>query len=275
LKDYYAILGIDPGSSADDVKKSFRSRAKQLHPDVRSDLRSPGNGRSADDEMRILLKAYEILSNPRKRLAYDRLRRQYFRARRKKFDYREYLKSRPNDLSSQTRLMFYDLLNSRSEEALELYERLLRNPRFRLDLYLDWEDYMDCTFLLAEELDAIGQHERALNLLFHLHRCEQKRPYFNHFMEEVTDRIKNITCIRLMNVLAPETALEYLEKLLAFNYSKKDMAVIYKKMAEAYSRLGDRSRAVESLRKGLEYNRKLPGVKKLKEKIGFPEICVS
>jgi hypothetical protein len=39
--------------------------------------------------------------------------------------------------------------------------------------------------------------------------------------------------------------------------------------------LGDTSRAIESLAKGLTYNKRLSGVKKLKEKIGFPEIRIS
>ena len=259
----------------DDVKRSFRKRAKQLHPDVRDETATLKRALNPDEEMRILLKAYEILSNPRKRLAYDRVRRQHILARKERFDFREYLRSRTDDLSSQCRLLFYDLLNSRAQEALILYERLLRHPRFRLDRYLEWEDYMDCTFLLAEELDAVGEYEQALGLLFQLYRSEQRRPYFKHFIEEVTDRIKAIICIRLINVLAPETMLVYLRELLSFDYSKKDMAIICKKMAESYSRLGNKKKAVESLRKGLEYNAKLPGVKKLKERIGFPEICVS
>jgi curved DNA-binding protein CbpA len=275
LTDYYQILGIHPRSTTDDVKRSFRKRAKQLHPDVRAEVSSLEEALNPNDEMRILLKAYEILSNPRKRLAYDRIRRQQILAGRKRFDFREYLRSRSDDLTSQSRLLFYDLLNSRSQEALILYERLLDHPRFRLERYLEWEDYMDCTFLLAEELDAAGEYEQALSLLLQLYRSEQRRPYFKHFIEEVTDRIKAIICIRLINVLTPETMLEYLRQLLSFDYSKKDLAIIYKKMAEAYSRLGNNKKAVESLRKGLECNAKLPGVKKLKERIGFPEICVS
>jgi tetratricopeptide (TPR) repeat protein len=275
LTDYYQILGITPRSTIDDVKRSFRRRAKQLHPDVRSRAATLKRTFNPDEEMRILLKAYEILSNPRKRLAYDRIRRQHILARKKRFDFREYLRSRSDDLTSQSRLLFYDLLNSRSQEALILYQRLLRHPRFRLDRYLEWEDYMDCTFLLAEELDAVGEHEQALALLFQLYWSEQRRPYFKHFIEEVTDRIKAITCIRLINVLAPETMLVYLQQLLSFDYSKKDTAMIYKKIAESYSRMGNNKKAVESLRKGLEYNAKLPGVKKLKERIGFPEMCVS
>jgi curved DNA-binding protein CbpA len=275
LTDYYQILGIHPCSTTDDVKRSFRKRAKQLHPDVRGGAATFAKDLNPNDEMRILLKAYEILSNPRKRSAYDRVRRQHILAARERFDFREYLRGRRDDLRSQSQLLFYDLLNSRSQEALMLYESLLRHPRFRLERYLEWEDYMDCTFLLAEELDAVGEYEQALHLLFQLYRSEQQRPYFKHFIEEVTDRIKAIICIRLIDVLAPETMLGYLRDLLSLGYSKKDIATIYKKMAEAYSRLGNNEKAVESLRKGLEYNAKLPGVKKLKERIGFPEICVS
>lgn len=71
-KRYYAILGVDPKCSDEDIRHAFRRRAKELHPDAET-----GN---ASDFIR-LKKAYDTLGQPASRARYDgdrlsRLRRQ-------------------------------------------------------------------------------------------------------------------------------------------------------------------------------------------------------
>ena len=60
----YACLGLVPGSSAADIKRKYRQLAKKYHPDT------PGNAAS-EDKLRVLNAAYEFLSDPAKKLAYD------------------------------------------------------------------------------------------------------------------------------------------------------------------------------------------------------------
>jgi hypothetical protein len=67
LKGYYARLGVEPTASQDAIKKAYRRLAKELHPD-----RSPGP--SAKNKFQELSEAYETLSNPEARSAYDALR---------------------------------------------------------------------------------------------------------------------------------------------------------------------------------------------------------
>jgi curved DNA-binding protein len=64
--DHYATLGLGRRCSADQIRTAYRLLAKQLHPDL--------NGHSAETHERIqeLNAAYEILSDPAKRRAYDR-----------------------------------------------------------------------------------------------------------------------------------------------------------------------------------------------------------
>jgi tetratricopeptide (TPR) repeat protein len=270
LINYYEILGVKQTSSFQDVKRCFRQRAKELHPDLQM---SPTP--DSDEEMKLLLKAYDILSNPRKRQEYDRLFFIYYHDPQIQFNYREFLKSRKNDLTSQTQLIFYDLLHSRAEEALGLYERLSSAPSFKLHRYLSWGDYMDCAFLLAEAFDARGEYFKAFSLFKQLYMAELSRPYFRHFIEEVTERIKILVCTRMIRILPPNMTLGFLRELLSFNFSHKDKAYFYKKMAELYYALGDNKKAIRSLKRGLQFNKKLSGVKKLKEKIGYPELQVS
>lgn len=61
-KDYYHILGISKGASADDVKKAFRELAHKHHPD-----KAGGNA----EKFKEINEAYQVLSNPQKRAQYD------------------------------------------------------------------------------------------------------------------------------------------------------------------------------------------------------------
>jgi molecular chaperone DnaJ len=63
--DYYDLLGIPRGATADEVKRAFRRLAMQYHPD-----RNPELG--AEEKFKEINEAYEVLSDPERRGAYDR-----------------------------------------------------------------------------------------------------------------------------------------------------------------------------------------------------------
>lgn len=63
-EDYYDILGIPKGSSIDGVKKAYRRLARKYHPDVD---KSPG----AEERFKKINGAYQVLSDPQKKQAYD------------------------------------------------------------------------------------------------------------------------------------------------------------------------------------------------------------
>jgi molecular chaperone DnaJ len=64
-RDFYEVLGIAKGASDDDIKKAYRKLAKQYHPDL-----NPGD-KTAEEKMKEVNEAYEILSNPDKKSRYD------------------------------------------------------------------------------------------------------------------------------------------------------------------------------------------------------------
>lgn len=66
MADYYAALGVARDASADDIKRAFRRIARESHPDA-----NPGDP-SAEDRFRRAAEAYEVLSDPARRAAYDR-----------------------------------------------------------------------------------------------------------------------------------------------------------------------------------------------------------
>jgi molecular chaperone DnaJ len=64
--DYYKLLGVERGASADEIKKAFRKLAMKYHPD-----KNPGD-KEAERKFKEINAAYEVLSDEQKKAAYDR-----------------------------------------------------------------------------------------------------------------------------------------------------------------------------------------------------------
>ena len=64
-RDYYEILEVGKTATADEIKKAYRKKAIQYHPD-----KNPGD-KTAEEKFKEAAEAYDVLSNPDKRARYD------------------------------------------------------------------------------------------------------------------------------------------------------------------------------------------------------------
>ncbi len=63
-RDYYEVLGVSRNTNADDIKKAYRQLARRYHPDVSQEA-------NAETKFKEINEAYEVLSDPEKKAAYD------------------------------------------------------------------------------------------------------------------------------------------------------------------------------------------------------------
>mmetsp|Transcript_56530 Transcript_56530/g.120246 ORF Transcript_56530/g.120246 Transcript_56530/m.120246 type:complete len:210 (-) Transcript_56530:1300-1929(-) len=66
-EDYYVVLGVSRSASDDEIKKAYRKAALKWHPD-----KNPDNKDEAEMQFKAVSEAYQILSDPKQRVAYDR-----------------------------------------------------------------------------------------------------------------------------------------------------------------------------------------------------------
>jgi hypothetical protein len=72
MKDFYNILGVEPDTSDDEIRKMYLKLSKKYHPDA--NITDPDLRKWSEDRMKELNEAYDTLKDPVKRALYDRQR---------------------------------------------------------------------------------------------------------------------------------------------------------------------------------------------------------
>jgi len=237
----YAVLEVSSEASPAEIRAAFRRRIKELHPDLQA--ARPAGTPQPRVTVHQLIEAYEVLSDSAQREAYDRAR--HTAPRESEFNYREWLRARP-DAESKAKLIFYDVLRDRSAEALELYAEFSRQRTDDLERLLGREDFMDCAFMLALECENQGDDLQAVALYLRIAQLEGERAFFRHFFAEVEDRLVNLLVAKQPGY-EPQALVRLLEQLQALPFKNSAKAAFLGRQAEVFWAANQRLAARQSL----------------------------
>jgi curved DNA-binding protein CbpA len=206
VNNHYDLLGIKQEASAVEIKKAFREKAKKLHPDIA--------GSTASEAMRKLIGAYEVLSNAERRFEYDKAYNRF--VKKSGFNYRIWL-TEQDDPVSQAKLIFFELLHLEEERAISIW-RKNGGLNFPIEKYMEREDWMDCLYILAEELDKRSFSLEAFKILTGLITEERRRPYFKLFTVEIENYLKSLVKFRLKRQVDKETWGDCMEIMIDLGF---------------------------------------------------------
>lgn len=235
--DCYKILGIRPNASFAEIKKAYREKVKNLHPDVSGSSKT----KEAFD---LVVQAYRVLSDARQRSIFDesfftKIKRQNSSV--KSFNYYDWLSER-QDEESRAKFIIYTLMHQKEDEAVAEFKRMQMNHAdFSLKKWFTREDFMDYGYILSEELVIRGEYYDAMILLEQIIKLEYSYHYFYIFFPEVLSFTLNILKKNIDGVISDELALDVYERALDLGFGKKEDAFFLRKMSEEYKRLGDLS----------------------------------
>ena len=261
--DYYKVLGVARDASGDQIKRSFRRLAMKFHPD-----RNRSTPKWAEEKIRLIIKAYDVLGNSKNRHKYDGYLQAHMAVG--EMGAEVFARENPGDPAAQARLILHRLLDEGFDEGMRIYESLLQQhgPHLSLRAYLSERDYLDCLFLLGEAYERQGNWTRALEFYEKVYNLEREHPV-RYFLEEVKERIKDIYCKCLARRSSPAQAIAVYKKVLDMDVPKKSEAYICKKIAESYFKLGNINRAKEYLGRAFDLEPHLKGAQKICEKLGM------
>ncbi len=239
MENCYKVLGVHPAASAAEIKRAYRKKAKELHPDTAGPSTLTTEQAAA---FHRLVRAYEILSDYQRRSMFDlsmATRHRADQSRGNSFDYRQWLSER-QDSESRAKLIFFDLLHGHEDEAVAEFIRMnTEHPGFSLADWFTREDFMDCGFILCEELVLRSRFYDAALLVTKIIAMEQSCSYFRHFFPEVLALARNLWLNQLEGSVPDELALDAWESALELALSPKDDAALLVRMTGAYFRMDD------------------------------------
>lgn len=240
----YKVLGVRPNATLAEIKRAYREKVKQLHPD------SAGNT-AQSEEFSNVVQAYRVLSDAHQRNIFDESFFTKFNQSKKNFNSFDYYKwlSERQDEESRAKLIFYTLMHGKEDEAVEEFKRMQMNHAdFSLKKWFTREDFMDFGYILCEELVIRSEYYDAFLLLEQIIKMEYSYSYFYIFFPEVISFTLGILKHNIDGVIPDELALDVYERALDLNLGKSNDSFFLTKMAEEYARLGDTATAEMCLR---------------------------
>ncbi|MCD6416591.1 MAG: DnaJ domain-containing protein [Planctomycetes bacterium] len=259
---YYDVLDINRDASQPEIKKAFRRLAKKYHPDAHRDQ----DVRFAK-KLKEIIAAYRVLSNERERARYDVLMQSSPAVEE------EVRRNEVRTFQEYAEQILSDLLGADGQSALRVYDELRQNKDFNLADYLDVKDYLDCIFLLAEQMERVERFREAAELYEELYEREKDPPRERYFFEEVEARIKKLYSRKLpREARDAQEEIACYQRILGFGLDKSEKAFILKKIAEVHCREGEEDAARTIFAKALNLKPGLKGTATIREELGMEDV---
>ena len=259
-QSYYDVLEVGKSASQADIKRAFRKLAKRYHPDT-----NPRRPKAAAQRLKEILTAYNVLRNERERARYDVLLQtspSFGEAGKE---------SRASSSAAQAIGILEDLLGGEGVQALATYDELVGRMGMRLNSFMGMRDYLDCVFLVAEQLERVGRNREAAHLYEELYDREKEPPRYRHFLPEVKVRLKKLYSRKLpRDANTPDEEIACYKRILEFEIDRSEKAFILKKIAEVHLKVGDTDAAKKIFSEALDLKPGLKGTATIRERLGFP-----
>lgn len=249
MKDYFAILGVDPKCSVEEIRRAYRSQAKNLHPDRIGD--------AGTTRFLAIKEAYEVLSSALTRESYT-ISRKAAGTGTGGWTYRDFLHARKDEPDFLAKLICYDLLHDQEFQAIELVDNA--EGFFSLREHLNREDFMDYGFLLAEAYMEQGALIKAYRLLRRIAVMEQEKPYFKFFYIEVLNKLELIVRHPIPEDTDNRLRIVLLGDLLALPYAPKREGRLRKLLSELLAAAGNHEESVKEIFRAWSLAPGIPGL---------------
>ncbi len=258
--DHYAVLGVEFDCERTAVRKAFRECLLEAHPDKSAEPVDGGH-------LARVMRAWEILGDVDLRDAYDRIWRLHNRDAW--LDDGSHLphvteSERPQN---RARSILFLLLENRGAEALERLRALGEAAPVFLKKYLDSDEFIDSSFLIAELFEHRKSWFEALVWLDHLVRAESSRRRHRPCYPEALDRTRRLLIRRTSNELEPRVALEYLRRAEALGLERAQRVEVARHRCRCYLEMGMRVEAFKHLEIALELQPQAKGLARFRREL--------
>lgn len=148
MKNYYELLEVSEKASPEVIKKAYITLVKKYHPDLQPD----GEKKSAEEKIKEINEAYEVLSDKTKKESYDRkLQSEKFKEQQAKYSNSNSNANRQNNSNStyQYNTNNYKTNNYQNSQAYgssntsQQQKRVIRKPRVDDDVFYDFNNFQD------------------------------------------------------------------------------------------------------------------------------------
>ena len=257
--DYYAVLELPVGASPERIRKQFRRRLLELHPDKAAEPRHPRL-------LEQLLRAFEVLGNKALRRKYDRhleTRQRVLESRRSRLPH--VLDSeRPAD---RARAVLYLLTQQRAKEAVARLDELEAPAIPFLATHLDTGEFIDAAFLIGEYFEGRGLLVPALEWYQEILSRERRRKRHRPCHGETLERAKRVLIHGLTTDADPRVALTYLRRAERLGLERGEEVELLKRRAQCYLELDMRHEAARNVRLARQLQPGCKGMRRLEKQL--------